>query len=102
MLYDGAIRTLERALPGFSHDDPAEANMMVHNNLQRAQEIIRELNYSLNMDQGGECALTLRRLYDYFDRRLWKATCANTATASTSDSPPDRFARCMGCDAPQG
>ena len=73
MLYDGAIRTLERALPGFSHDDPAEANMMVHNNLQRAQEIIRELNYSLNMDQGGECALTLRRLYDYFDRRIWES-----------------------------
>ena len=73
MLYDGAIRTLERALPGFSHDDPAEANMMVHNNLQRAQEIIRELNYALNMDQGGECALTLRRLYDYFDRRLWES-----------------------------
>lgn len=70
MLYDGAIRRLERALPGFSNEDPAEANMIVHNNVQRAQEIIRELNYALNMDQGGECATTLRRLYDYFDRRL--------------------------------
>lgn len=71
MLYDGALAAMERALPGFSLEDPAQANMVVHNNLQRALEIIRELNYALNMDQGGECAITLRRLYDYFDRRLW-------------------------------
>jgi len=70
MLYEGAIRCLERALPGFALTDPAEANMTVHNNLQRAQDIIRELNYALNMEQGGECAITLRQLYDYFDRRL--------------------------------
>ena len=63
MLFDGALRTLERALSGFSHEDPAEANMIIHNNLQRAQEIIRELNYALNMDQGGDCAATLRKLY---------------------------------------
>jgi flagellar secretion chaperone FliS len=73
MLFDGALCALERALPGFSHEDPAQANMVVHNNLQRATEIIRELNSALNMDQGGECALTLRRLYDYFDRRLWES-----------------------------
>ena len=73
MLYEGAIRALERALPGFTIDDPAEANMTVHNNLQKAQEIIRELNYALNMEQGGECAITLRQLYEYFDRRLWES-----------------------------
>lgn len=73
MLYEGALRSLERALPGFSHHDPAQANMMVHNNLQRAQDIIRELNYALNMEQGGDCASTLRQLYDYFDRRLWES-----------------------------
>jgi flagellar protein FliS len=44
--------------------------MLIHNNLQSAQEIIRELNRSLNIEQGGECAVTLRKLYDYFDRRL--------------------------------
>ena len=73
MLYEGALRALERALPGFRSDDPAEANMVIHNNLQRAQDIIRELNLSLNMEQGGDCASTLRRLYDYFDRRLWES-----------------------------
>jgi len=70
MLYEGALRSLERALLGFALDDPAQANMMVHNNLQRAQEIIRELNNALNLEQGGECAVTLRQLYEYFDRRL--------------------------------
>ena len=73
MLYDGAIRFLERALAGFSCDDPAESNLAVHNNLRRAQDIIRELNACLNMEQGGEFAATLRRLYDYFDRRLWES-----------------------------
>jgi flagellar protein FliS len=47
--------------------------MAVHNNIQRAQEIIRELNLALNMEQGGEFAVTLRRLYDYFDRRIWES-----------------------------
>jgi flagellin-specific chaperone FliS len=36
MLYEGALRVLENALPGFAHDDPAQANMMIHNNLQKA------------------------------------------------------------------
>ena len=70
MLFDGAIRSLERALVGFSYSDPGEANMTIHNNLFRAQQIIRELNHALNLEQGGEFAVTLRRLYDYFDRRL--------------------------------
>jgi flagellar protein FliS len=70
MLFDGALHRLEKALPGFSHEDPAQANMIIHNNVQRAQEIIRELNFALNMEHGGEFAATLRQLYDYFDRRL--------------------------------
>ncbi|HLP75563.1 MAG TPA: flagellar export chaperone FliS [Candidatus Paceibacterota bacterium] len=73
MLYDGAIRFLERSLAGFQCDDPAESNMTVHNNLQRAVDILRELNLSLNMEQGGEFAATLRKLYNYFDRRIWES-----------------------------
>ena len=73
MLFEGALRALERALPGFSLSDPAEANMTIHNNLQQAQEIIRELNGALNMEQGGEFARTMRRLYNYFERRLWES-----------------------------
>lgn len=70
MLFEGALRSLERSLDGFNYQDPAEANMTIHNNLQRAQEIIQELNRSLNMELGGEFASTMRRLYDYFDRRI--------------------------------
>lgn len=73
MLYEGAIRFLERSLPGFSNSDPAESNTIIHNNLQRAQEIIRELNSSLNMEQGGEFSLNMRRLYNYLERRIWES-----------------------------
>lgn len=73
MLYEGAIRFLERALGGFEHDDPAEFNVTINNNVLRAQEIIRELNVSLNMEGGGPFADNLRRLYDYLDRRLMES-----------------------------
>ncbi len=70
MLYDGAIRYLERALRGFASEDPVEFNQTINNNVQRAQEIINELDRSLNMSQGGEFSSNMRRLYNYFDRRL--------------------------------
>ena len=73
MLFEGAIRSLERSLPGFTNSDPGEANMIIHNNLQRAQDIIRELNGALNMEQGGEFAANMRRLYDYLERRIWES-----------------------------
>ena len=70
MLFDGAIRFLECALNGFGSEDIVESYQTINNNVLRAQAIIHELNVSLNLEQGGECAQTLRRLYDYFDRRL--------------------------------
>jgi flagellar protein FliS len=70
MLYDGAIRFLDRSLAGFSLDDPAEFNSTINNNILRAQAIINELNTSLNMEMGGEVSVNLRQLYTYFDRRL--------------------------------
>jgi flagellar secretion chaperone FliS len=73
MLFDGAVRFLDRALEGFKLEDPAEFNATINNNILRAQDIIRELNHSLNMEVGGELAVTLRRLYQYFDERLSEA-----------------------------
>lgn len=70
MLYDGVLRFLERALGGFEVGEPAERNMIINNNIQRAQDILRELNCALNLEQGGELAVTLRRLYEYFERRI--------------------------------
>ena len=80
MLFEGAIRSLERSLPGFTNSDPAESNMIIHNNLQRAQDIIRELNGSLNMEQGGEFAANMRRLYDYLERRIWESNLKKNST----------------------
>jgi len=73
MLYDGAIRFLERGLTGFDFKDPRQFNQTINNNVLRAQEIIFELNARLDMEKGGEAATTFRRLYDYFYRRLQEA-----------------------------
>ncbi|NOS70425.1 MAG: flagellar export chaperone FliS [Verrucomicrobia bacterium] len=73
MLYEGAIRFLEHARGGFDIEDPVDSVAAVNNNILRAQEIIRELDFSLNLKEGGELALQLRRLYDYFDRTLTEA-----------------------------
>ena len=75
MLYEGAIRFLEQALAGFEHEDPLEFNVTINNNVLRAQEILIELDHSLDLPQGGDLALTLRRLYDYMNRQL---TLSNT------------------------
>ena len=80
MLYDGAIRFLERALVGFQHEDPLEFNSTINNNVLRAQEIINELNASLDLSQGGQIASTLRGLYNFMDRQL---------TASNNRKTPD-------------
>jgi flagellar protein FliS len=70
MLFEGAIRFLDRSLTGFALDDPAERNATISNNLIRAQDILHELDASLNLEAGGELAQTLRALYQYCDRRL--------------------------------
>lgn len=73
MLFDGAIKFLERAKLGFGIEDPVAMNETVHNNITRAQDIINELNSTLNMDQGGEVAVVLRDLYVYLDNRLFES-----------------------------
>ncbi|HYE33688.1 MAG TPA: flagellar export chaperone FliS [Methylomirabilota bacterium] len=73
MLFDGAIRFLERARLGFEIEDPSERIECIHNNITRAQDIIHELNMSLNMEEGGEFAACMRRLYTYLDKRLFES-----------------------------
>ncbi|MEJ0091154.1 MAG: flagellar export chaperone FliS [Limisphaerales bacterium] len=70
MLYDAALRSLECALIGFDAKDPGERNTTIHNNLQRTMNIVRELNFSLNREAGGDLADTLCNLYAYFEERL--------------------------------
>ncbi|MGV3755575.1 MAG: flagellar export chaperone FliS [Verrucomicrobiota bacterium] len=73
MLYEGAIRFLERALAGYQLEDPVECNETISNNIIRAQAILHELNVSLNMEAGGEFSQTMRRLYNYLDHRLMES-----------------------------
>ncbi len=60
MLYDGALRFARQAREHLVNNELERAN----EKLIRAQDIVNELNFSLNMD-AGEIALNLGRLYDY-------------------------------------
>ncbi len=79
MLFDGAVRFLEQAMLGFPVEDPLERIQTINNNILRAQDIINELNYSLDLRQGGHLAETLRGLYEYFDRRLTESNVRKTS-----------------------
>lgn len=70
MLFDGALRSLDRAQAGFSCLEIGERNTTIHNNLSRAIDIVRELNHSLDLEAGGQLAETLRNLYNFFESRL--------------------------------
>jgi flagellar protein FliS len=73
MLFDKALGSLQTAVTGFEYEDPRQRNETIHNNIRRALDIIRFLKGSLNMEAGGELAVTLRRLYFYFEERLIKS-----------------------------
>jgi flagellar protein FliS len=66
MLYDGAIKFLTLATDRIEQGDGYEA----HKNLIRGKSIIAELLASLNMEQGGEIARNLQRLYTYMFNEL--------------------------------
>jgi flagellar protein FliS len=67
-LYDGVIRFVTLAEKALAKKDYAQANTC----LLRAQDIIDELNYNLNMDTG-TIAHNLRSLYNYFNTTLLEA-----------------------------
>lgn len=69
MLYDGAIKFLTVAVDKMNKTDRYEA----HKNLIRGKSIIAELLASLNMEQGGEIASNLQRLYTYMFNELIEA-----------------------------
>ena len=68
MLYEGAIKNLRMAQNAITRKNVVEA----HKHLIKAQDIIKELNYTLNMD-AGEIAQNLRDLYVYMLDRLVEA-----------------------------
>jgi flagellar protein FliS len=70
MLFDGAIKFINISLEGFKNQDPLEFNLTIHQNIQKAQAIIRELKACLDPEKGPEFADKMTALYNYFDRRL--------------------------------
>jgi flagellar secretion chaperone FliS len=70
MLFDGAIKFLNISLEGFKLQDPLEFNLTIHQNIQKAQAIVRELKACLDPEKGPEFAEKMTALYNYFDRRM--------------------------------
>lgn len=72
MLYDGALTFLGRAAASMRERD--YENATIYN--IRAQNIVMELQSSLNMGDGGELSAKLHALYSYFLRRMISANTA--------------------------
>ncbi len=64
--YDIGIRSCAAAERAIEAQDMEQINV----NLQRAQAVIRELMVTLNLEQGGDVAASLMRLYDYMYYQL--------------------------------
>lgn len=75
--YDIGIRSCAAAERAIDVNDVEQVNL----NLQRAQAVIRELMITLNLEQGGDVAASLMRLYDYMYYQLVDANVKKEATS---------------------
>ncbi len=73
LMYDGAIQSIEIAKREIQANNIREKAR----HLGRAIAIIGELNSVLDLEQGGEIARSLRRLYDYMLMELVEANARN-------------------------
>ncbi len=69
MLYDGAIKFMRLAIKEMEMDNHELKGRYIN----KAQDIINELNAVLDMDAGGEIATNLRKLYRFMSNRLSQA-----------------------------
>jgi flagellar protein FliS len=69
MLYEGAIKFLRLAIKKLEEKDYAAKGYYIN----KAQDIINELNAVLNMESGGELSMSLRKLYTFMTRHLSEA-----------------------------
>ncbi|MEI5579582.1 flagellar export chaperone FliS, partial [Streptomyces brasiliscabiei] len=69
LLYEGAVKKLSSASSQFSADGtiPVSKIESFSVDVLRAQEIITELQVSLDMERGGELSRSLMSLYIYFN-----------------------------------
>ena len=66
MSYEAIVRWLGRAEGAIEADKVQEA----HEALVNAQDLLRSLNWNLNMETGGEVAQNLRNIYEYLLQEL--------------------------------
>jgi flagellar protein FliS len=73
MLFDGALRFMHAAKMGFEEENFLKKNEQINNNLIRAQNIVTELQSSLDLSVPGDLPETLYKLYDYCNYHLQQA-----------------------------
>lgn len=73
LLFDGAVNFLRLARQKMEQRDIAGRGIYIG----KVTAIVGELSKSLNMEEGGEIAKNLRRLYDFVLDRLLKANLKN-------------------------
>jgi len=75
MLYDGALKAMAIAREALEQPDEGDPRRIeiINHQLQKAQNIIAELQSGLNFNAGGDLSKTLFSLYDYHNRRLMEA-----------------------------
>ena len=74
MLFDGALKSMNVAREAFARPpEDVRRIEVINTQLIKAQNIIRELQGTLNHDAGGDFSRTMERLYDYYLRRLTDA-----------------------------
>ena len=72
MLYDECIRNLGEAEKAFAIGGP-DRFQQINSKMLHAQDVITELAVSLDLDQGGEFAQNMNRLYDFMVNHLSEA-----------------------------
>jgi len=73
MLYDGALQGLHRAEYGFTLENLVKRNEEIHNGLMRSHNILRELQQSLDLDQGDEFGDRMYALYGFWLDKIFEA-----------------------------
>ncbi|WP_252714475.1 flagellar export chaperone FliS [Treponema pectinovorum] len=75
LLYEGAIKNLTSALECFKADGTIQAKNIEKfgSFIMKTQDIISELEVSLDMEKGGQISTNLMSLYVYFNQELMAA-----------------------------
>ena len=88
MLYDEAVKSLDRALELLVLNTGEKKNPgnieKISKSIVKTQEIITELTVSLDFEQGGEIAKSLFSLYTWFNKELLEANISQNTRKITA------------------